>query len=178
MSIRNSIEAKVGPEGWERMAKTAGVSVDELKERVIGAIESLGQDARTAALEPHPEVSALTKTSNDCDSQKFSISLFKVIGLSGELTLCGTSSSNWTASLRVCLIVAGAELWCTTYKFDPHNLGVCFSPNVGVAKADICFNLKLSSGKACLNISGKACYWAFGWSCGKFDTTVFCIPLP
>jgi len=179
MSIKNSIESKVSPESWVKMAETAGVSVDELKDKIINAIEGIGQNVRSVATTAdHPTVGALTKSSNDCDSQKFSISLFEIIGLSGELTLCGTSSSDWTASLKVCLVVAGAEVWCTTYKFDPHNLGVCFSPSVGVAKADICFNLNISDDKVCLNINGKACYWAFGWSCGKFDTTVFCIPLP
>ena len=49
MSIRHSIESKVSPENWEKMAETAGVSVGELQDRITDAIENLDHLARSSA---------------------------------------------------------------------------------------------------------------------------------
>jgi len=177
MSIAKSIDSHVSQADWDRMAKTAGIPADELKAKVVAALEDPQALLREAEVSL-PTISDAKKTGSDCETQSFEVSLFKIVGLSGDLTLCGTSSSNWSAELKACLIVAGSKVWCTTYKFDPHNLSICYSPSVGVAKADLCFKIQIRGNRACLNISGKACVWGFGWRCGDFDTTVFCLPLP
>ena len=170
--IQKAMESLVSDTDLAMMAKHANISPDELKAKLLDAVQN-----PDAVAVPAPKLSDM-KTQNSCHSQSFEVSLFKIIGVSGTLTLCGESSSDWSAELKACLMVAGSEVWCTTYKFDAHNLGVCFSPSVGIAKAKLCFNLQLSGDKACLNINGNACVWAFGWTCGDFDTTVFCLPLP
>lgn len=174
--LLKALESRVSPADWQLMAKHANVSADELKARLLGALENQA-GGKLAAVASTPVLSAVTQ-SESCKSQSFEISLFKIIGLSGTLTLCGQSISDWSAELKICLLVAGAEVWCTSYKFDPHNLGVCFEPNLALAKAKLCFKLELKNNAACLNINGNACAWIFGWQCGDFDVTAFCLPLP
>ena len=176
MSLIESLKSRVSDADWQRMSKHAGIPAEELKVKLLDALSNLDQIDQTDEV-PAPQISAV-KSSGNCHTQSFSVSLFKVIGISGDLTLCGTNSSNWTAELKVCLIVAGSKVWCTSYQFDPHNLKICYSPSVGLAKADLCFNLKLSGNKACLNVSGKACVWGFGWRCGNFNKSLFCLPIP
>ncbi len=176
MSLSNALESRASDADWQLMAKHAGISPEELKSKVLKALVDLDTTGHSDEAVVH-SVSAPTQ-SGDCQTQSFEVSLFKIIGISGELTLCGTNSTNWSAELKFCLVVAGSKVWCTSYKFDPHNLSVCFSPSVGLAKADLCFALQIENGKACLNVSGKACVWGFGWKCGKFNKTLFCIPLP
>jgi hypothetical protein len=162
-------------EDFNRMAKNASLTPDELKNRILQALQN-DQNALANTIAA-PVISDLQAVGN-CNAQSFEISLFKIIGVKGTLTLCGDSPSNWSAELKMTLIVAGADVWSTSYQFDPHNLGVCFEPNVALAKARLCFNLQLHDNKVCLNIKGNACVWAIYWQCGDFDTTVFCIPLP
>lgn len=176
-----ALNTVVSQNDWDRMSKHAGVSAAELKEKLVPALEAAFQEGTSEAVAAKDvsEVSlAAAAKDGNCQSQSFEVSLFKIVGISGTLTLCGTNSSNWTAELKFCLIVAGSSVWCTSYQFDPHHLRVCFSPSVGLAKADICFELQIGNGKVCLNIKGQACAWAFGWKCGSFDKTLFCIPLP
>lgn len=172
-----AVESRVSPADWQRMAKHAQIGPDELKAKVLKALQGHADGKDLAVARTFPVLSDATKK-DSCHTQSFEISLFKIIGLSGSLTLCGDSSTDWSAELKVCLLLAGSEVWCTSYKFDPHNLGVCFEPSVGLAKARLCFNLELGVDKVCLHISGNACVWIFGWQCGDFDTTVFCLPLP
>lgn len=181
--FRKALDTHVSDADWQLMSQSSGQSVHELKESIIPALEAYAQgDERLLAQMEAQEGMHLNLTNaimdGDCASQSFEISLFKIIGLKGELKLCGTSASDWTAELKICLIVAGSSVWCTSYTFNPHNVGVCFSPSVGLAKADICFSLEIRHDKACLNIKGKACVWGLGWHCGSFDKTPFCIPLP
>lgn len=180
-----ALSSRVSDADWKLMAAHAGKSPEELKAILSAGLEQhflLKQKlqyapAPTAKAAPSVSLAATTQ-SGDCNTQSFNITLFDVIGLSGTLTLCGTSTSDWSAQLKVCLVVLGAEVVCYQFAFDPHNLGVCWSPNVGIAKASICFNLEISSNKVCLNISGNACVWGFGWHCGDFNVTPFCLPLP
>lgn len=170
------LESRVSAADWQLMAKHANVGADELKARLLEAFENQ-EGEKLAALASTPILSDVT-LSESCKSQSFEISLFKIIGLSGTLTLCGQSPTDWSAQLKICLLVAGAEVWCTNYKFDPHNLGVCFEPDLVLAKAKLCFKLEDKNNTVCLNINGNACAWIFGWQCGDFDVTVFCLPLP
>lgn len=174
--LLKALESRVSPADWERMAKYANVSASVLKIKLLDALQNQGEVELTTAM-PFPRLSDVTPV-NDCTSQSFEISLFKIVGLAGTLTLCGDQSTkNWSAELKACLLVADSKVWCTSYRFDPHNISVCFEPNVGVAKAKLCFKLEIANDKICLNINGNACLWAFGWQCGNFDTTVFCLPL-
>lgn len=179
--LLKALESRVSSSDWQIMANHAGVSVDELKNNILHALVEEGnrqlsnkQEDQGAAI---PTLSSIQANGN-CESQDFEISLFSIVGVKGSLTLCGSDSSDWSAELKLCLIVAGSSVWCTSYKFDPHNLGVCFSPSVGLAKAKLCFSLNIETNKVCLNLNGNACAWAFGWHCGSFDTSLFCIPLP
>lgn len=175
--ILKALESRVSPADWQRMAMHAKIDPDELKAKVLKALQGHAAAKDLAVASDFPVLSDAIKNGS-CHTQSFEISLFKIIGLSGSLTLCGDSSTDWSAELKVCLLLAGSEVWCTSYKFDPHNLGVCFEPSVGAAKARLCFNLELVGDKVCLRISGNACVFLFGWQCGDFDTTVFCLPLP
>jgi hypothetical protein len=177
-----ALDSRVSQADWDRMAGHAGMPAADLKKQVATALQGLATSPvalQAAAPAAGFKLGAVGKTkSGQCNTQEFEISLFKIIGLSGSLTLCGTSSSDWSAELQACLIVAGAKVWCTTYTFNPHNVSICYDPNVGAAKAHLCFAIQISGNKACLNISGNACVWALWWHCGDFNTTPFCIPLP
>lgn len=179
-NLLKALESRVSASDWELMANHAGVSVDELKSNLLNTLVEEGQKQlkqyEGAVTLPAPVLSKAV-VSGDCETQNFEVTLFEIIGVRGSLTLCGTSS-NWSAELKVCLVVAGASVWCTTYTFDAHNLSICFSPSVGIAKAQLCFALNIERDKICLGLNGNACVWAFGWNCGSFDISLFCIPLP
>jgi hypothetical protein len=166
------------------MAKNANLSPDELQDKVVQAYRLMEEDESPGALKaipsiPVPSVSEIM-TAGNCKSQTFEVSLFKIIGVSGTLTLCGNSSSDWSAEVKFCLLVAGASVFCRSFSLDPHNLSVSFDIDTAVANAKISFTLNIHNNKACFNIKGKACIWApfIGWKCADFDVTPFCIPLP
>ncbi|MGH1334531.1 MAG: hypothetical protein ACRBFS_00270 [Aureispira sp.] len=178
--LLKALESRVSSSDWELMANHAGVSVEELKNNLLSVLVEEGKRQLNNKQEDQgvviPVLSSI-QANGDCETQDFELSLFKIIGVKGSLTLCGSGSS-WSAELKICLVVAGSSVWCTSYRFDPHNLSVCFSPSVGIAKAKLCFNLDIETNKVCLRLNGNACVWAFGWHCGSFDTSLFCIPLP
>lgn len=180
--LTKALNTLVSEKDWEAMSVHAGIPTSKLKSRIQDAISALVsegadlEDSRAEAPLAGLKLGDLQKE-GDCFTRDFEVSLFKIVGIKGSLTVCGTSTSDWTAELKVCLTVAGASVWCTSYKFNSHNLGVCFSPNVGLAKAELCFKILIHSDKVCLGVSGKACYWAFGWHCASFDETLFCIPI-
>lgn len=177
--LRNALNTIVSQDDWDLMSGHAGIAADKLKEQIISALEvNVSGGPQTTSLSPVTFTVPSSKQAGPCETQDFEISLFKLIGVRGSLTLCGSGSSNWTAELKLCIILAGASVWCTTYKFDPQNLGVCFDINVGLANVNLCIKLMVSPKRVCLNLSGRACIWAFGWQCENFDTTPFCIPLP
>lgn len=178
---RKALDTVVSEQDWELMSKHAGLPAATLKEKIIPALEQSFQGSFLEAQGPGDLSQVKLEDiaeAESCRSQSFEVSLFKIIGIKGTLKLCGTNSSNWTANLEFCLIVAGSSVWCTSYTFDPHHLRICFSPSVGIAKADLCFELQYGNGKICLNVKGQACVWAFGWTCGSFDKTLFCLPTP
>lgn len=180
-NLLKALESRVSSSDWQLMANHAGVSVEELKKNILSVLAEEGQRQLNSKQEEEgiatPVLSGI-QADGDCERQDFELTLFEIIGVKGSLTLCGSGSSNWSAELKVCLVVAGSSVWCTTYRFDPHNLSVCFNPSVGIAKAKLCFSLTIETNKVCLNLSGDACVWAFGWHCGSFDVSLFCIPLP
>jgi len=177
--LRTALEKRVSAHDWQVMANHAGTSPEELKDKVLTAltkvVEQRQNQGEDAAINPIPVLSE-AKVNGDCTTQDFSFSLYDIIGIKGSLTLCGSSTSDWSATLKFCLTVAGSSVWCTSYQFDQHNFHVCFSPSVLLAKAKICFNIDIHTNKVCLRLNGNACVWGFGWHCGSFDTTLFCIP--
>lgn len=179
--LNTALDTFASDEDWTMMAEHAGIPAPELKAKVMGAIANLTGDASNGLTSqegaPISDLALTTaQTNDDCISQDFSVSLFEIVGIKGTLKVCGKNASNWSAKLEVCLTVAGASVWCTSYAFGTHNLSVCFSPSVGIAKANLCFDIERHSNKICLNISGNACYWRFGYKCANFDETIFCIP--
>lgn len=176
-----ALNTVVSEDDWERMSKHAGVSPAELKAKLIPALEgAFGERATeiTAARDVQGVRLMALEQKDNCSSQSFEVDLFSIVGLGGTLTLCGTNSHNWSAKLKTCIIVAGSEVWCTTYKFDPHDLSVCFNPNAAAVKGKFCYKLKLRRGKICASVKGRACVWTFGWKCRSFKKALFCISLP
>jgi hypothetical protein len=176
-----ALDTVVSQDDWERMSKHAGVSPAELKAKLIPALEgAFGEGAaETTAARNVPGVRLMAvEQKGNCSSQSFEVDLFSIVGVGGTLTLCGTNSRNWSAKLKWCLIVAGSEVWCTSYEFNPHDLRVCSSPRLGAVKAKLCYKLKPRHGKICVSIKGRACAWTFGWKCGRFNKALFCISLP
>lgn len=180
--LRKALESKVSDEGWQRMAASANMSIADVKEKILPALEDCARklstevETKRSFLEAMPIISDVTADGN-CHSISFAADLHKIIGVSGTVTLCGTSIHDWSARVQICLVVAGAEVWCENFEMGADNLKYCVSPNMGIAKADICFSLEFSS-KMCFRITGEACIWALGWHCGNVDVTPFCIPLP
>jgi hypothetical protein len=177
-----ALDTMITDADWARMAKEADMPASDLKEKVMTELAAVFEGTADAGRVGN-DVGNLeftlgeAKESGECHTQEFEISLYKIIGLSGELTLCGTSMDDFSAELKFCLVVAGAKVWCASYSFDPHNLSVCFSPDVGAAKAQICFHLRPRGNSLCLAISGEACIWTIWWQCERFDETLFCIPI-
>ncbi len=176
-----ALDAHVSQADWDRMATHAGIPAADVKAKVVAGLQAFiaGAPVAANAQTALPAFKLGTpSTSGSCTTQTFDITLYDIIGIRGSLTLCGTSPDDWSAELQVCLVVAGASVWCTNSKFDSHNLGICFDINVAVAKVHLCFVLVIGSGRICFNINGQACVWAVWWHCENFNITPFCIPLP
>ena len=46
------------------------------------------------------------------NSEFFEVTLLDAVGAPGSLTLCGTHWDDSKAALKLCLVVAGVEVWC------------------------------------------------------------------
>jgi hypothetical protein len=157
MDIKKAMEG-ISQEDFEKAAESAGISVEELKEKYKAALM-----ART---------SVATAANSDCNRRDFKISIFDIIGVGGFIEFCGTADK-WSADLHVCLIAAGAEVWCADYKLNNDEASVTIGPNVGIAKADLTIGIR--GPNACFFVGGEACVWAIGWTCGTMDRTdLFC----
>ncbi|CAK8713166.1 hypothetical protein GCAAIG_02485 [Candidatus Electronema halotolerans] len=173
-----AVSSHVSEKDWQMMAAHADMPVDKLKEQILSAISRDAAEPATAApmvraaAARMPVLGAL-KTVDNCKTQPFEVSLYKIVGIGGELKVCGTPS-DWQAELKVCLIVAGAKVWCTSYNFDSHNVTVGFHPNVGLAGADLSLTLSFDVHKICLSAAGSVWY-IFGKE--SFDQRLFCIPM-
>lgn len=175
-----ALDTVISEDDWERMSKHAGLSPAELKAKLSPALErAFGESAAETTVAgniPGARLTAVEQKGN-CSSHSFEVDLFRIVGVGGILTLCGTNSRNWSAKLKWCLIVAGSEVWCTSYEFNPHDLRVCSSPRLGAVKTKL-YKLKPRYGKICASIKGRACVWTFGWKCGSFNKALFCMSLP
>jgi len=152
---------------WARIAKLANTTPDQIR------------SAYESALTGHPEnlrVKSFTRgnpiKSGDSIRVNFDIGLYKTLSLDGYVEFSGTSSTDWSAAFHVCLELAGNSVWCTDETLTPSNAQICYHPDLAAVKADLCFAIQGSN--LCFNVSGDACYWAFGWHCGNFNETVHC----
>jgi hypothetical protein len=159
--------ANVSDADWQHLAKIANKDADTLKNNYMKAIEDHPKNANSIQVSTTDAIEE-----GSCVRRKFDVSLFKVVGVSGEVKFCGSSGSDWEAHVHICLNVAGDSVWCTNYKLSPHDAHVCFHPHLVVAKAQLCIGIK--GQRSCFNISGNACYWGFGWHCADFDENLFC----
>lgn len=172
-------DSVIDQDDWARMAAHAKMSPQDLKNKILPVLEGMATPGLAAAqVTPTAFQLPATTKAAQCETQRFEISLFRIVGISGTATLCGTGAHDWSLELKFCLVLAGAEVWCTSYKFDPHNLGVCFNIDIALLNGQICFKLLVDATKICLNLNGKLCVWALGWHCDQFDVTPFCLPIP
>ncbi len=171
-----AISSHVSEKDWQMMAAHADMPVDKLKEKILSAVKAdLDQPAALMASAPMARVPVLgtLKATDDCKTLPFEVSLFKIIGIGGELKVCGTIE-DWQAEFKQCLMVACANVWCTSYNLDSHNVSVGFHPSVGLAGVDLTFTLSVDAHKICLRVSGSAWYI---FDKASFDQTLFCIPM-
>jgi len=182
--LRKSIETTVTEAEWEMMAKEAGLEPALLKEKILTGLEGISQEAYPMIREaeiPHKPALRLLNVSelkdSNCKSQKFEISIYKIIGASVEVNLCGTNSTNWSADVKVCLIIAGSCVLSRSFRLDPHNIETCLTLEAGVGWLRICVGLRQRGNKLCVRAHGKGCLWALGWRCADFDVEPVCFVL-
>ena len=162
----SKLTQSVPAEAWAKLAQTANATPEEFKAKY------------EALLANGPELSQVAvnvgegQASGDCVKRTFDVSLFKVVGISGYIEFCGSSSSDWSANVHICLDVAGSSVWCTDYTLSPQNLSVCFNPDLALVKGQLCIGIV--GANHCFNIHGNVCYWGFGWHCADFNQTLFC----
>lgn len=173
-----ALDNVVNESDWKRMAGTAGLSVADLKSRIVPALEA---EASNVDQDPTVPEFSLTDVAapEGCLTREFEISIWKFVGLKCKFTLCGTSASDWEAKVELCLIVAGACVLKKTFVLDPHHIGSCFKYDANITKVDLCFELVIKSDKICPNIHGRVgLWWPFSWHYENFDITPFCVPFP
>jgi len=163
----NTFTKGVSDQDWARAAKLANITPQQLKTRYEAAVAQHPLNLRKVTVTRGEAVK-----SGDAIRKDFDISLFDIVGLKGYVEFQGSSSSDWTAAFHICLELAGVSVWCTDETLSPTNAQICYHPDAGGAKADLC--LAIQGTNHCFNVSGDACYWAFGWHCGDFNETLFC----
>ncbi|HIE00836.1 MAG TPA: hypothetical protein EYP59_11210 [Thiotrichaceae bacterium] len=179
--FRKSIDNSVTEAEWEMMAKEAGLEPALLKDNILTGLEGISQEAYPMIRETedsHKQALRLLdvpelKDSN-CKSQPFEISIYKIIGASVEVNLCGTNLTNWSADVKVCLIIAGSCVLSRSFRLDPHNAETCLTLELGVGWLRICVALRQRGNKLCVRAHGKGCLWVLGWHCANFDVEPVC----
>src|SRR5258707_250229 len=160
---------EISAEDWSKLAALAETTPEELQKR-YQAILSGDPESRQRI-----EVTRGDALQNgNCVKRDFNVSLFSVVGLSGNVEFCATSSTDWKAHFVISLDVAGASVWRTEYTLSPTNTSICYNPDVGAAKAQFCVGIV--GADHCFNIKGNFCIWAliFGWQCADFNENLFC----
>ena len=158
----------ISPETWEQVAKLLNSTVHDAKEKYVAGLENDKAPADT----PEVHATELYTTSDNCVQKDFSVSLAKLVGVNVHIKVCGSSSSDWNADVKVCPVLAGTEVECYHYQLSPDHLSYSFHVKLGVAKLKLEIGVKMS--RVCFYIKGQACYWGFGWHCSDFDETLFC----
>jgi hypothetical protein len=164
---KHSITA-IPEDEWQDVAKRIGVNPDQLK-KDYEAVISDPRNLREMSVNIGQQVK-----SDDCVSTPFEFSFFKVLGIKGEVKFCGTNTSNWTATVDVCLTLLGNQVACHKFELDSTHLEYCYNIDVRLAKAKVCFGVNTRD--LCLYTRGKACAWALGWHCQDFDQRIICLP--
>lgn len=153
---------------WAKLARQANTTPEKLRSQYEALLANHPEGLREISV----NVTESKASSGDCVRRDFEISLFKIVGVSGYVEFCGSSGSDWKATFKICLTLAGSSVWCTEYTLSSQNASICFHPDLALVKADLCIGIVGS--RLCFNIKGKACYWAFGWHCAEFNETLFC----
>lgn len=161
----NQLTQGIPAESWEMLAKLAKTTPEDLKGKYEALLAQGPQRAVSVAV-------GEAASDGDCVGRDFNVSLFGIVGISGSVNFCGSSSSDWSATVHLCLDVAGSSVWCTDYTLSPQNVSVCFNPDLAAVKAKLCIGIV--GANHCFNVNGNACYWAFGWHCEDFNETLFC----
>lgn len=146
----------------EKASKHFGMSPEELEMKIRNALQNID----------HSQGLADASSSAACVTYSYKIPVIKgVIDLKVEATYCG--GADWRITVAVKIVVFGETVATLKYTLSPGDSKQCLSMNVGVAKADICLEVKGN----CLYISGKACYYdvfKFKWVCESFNEKLFC----
>ena len=182
--ILSRLESRVSEDEWKRISAYAGISVAELKKKVAEAHQDTdgGVVAAQAATPPKPTVRIGQPVKvGGCTREDFDIGISSLLELKGYVEICFESITNWSGEVHIDVYVAGINVWGTTYKVDPNNLGVCYEFNFALAKGKICIGVVVGDDKICINLNGNICVWDtwhWDWLCWPFDVTPVCIPLP
>jgi len=152
---------------WARLARLAETTPEQLQSQYEAALENHPYILRKIEVRTGDAVQ-----SGDCIGRDFDISVFDVLGITGNVEFCATSSDDWSAKLHVCLELAGSSVWCTDYTLSPTNTSICYHPDLTAVKADFCIGIVGQN--HCFNVNGDACYWALSWHCANFNETPFC----
>lgn len=156
----------ISADQWTKAASLARLTPEQLQSQYEALLADHPTNLR------HIEVTrGAVIQSGDCVKQGFEISLFKIVGLKGNVEFCGPSS-DWSAKYHICLELAGNSVWCTDYTLSPSNTSICYSVDLALVAAQFCVGIVGSN--HCFNVNGKAGYWAFGWHWGDFNENVVC----
>ncbi len=180
IDLRKSVDNLVTEAQWKMMSEQSGLEPAVLKEKILTQLENFVDQGLADV--PYTQSVRILEPSTDlvkdnCKTLSFGIDIFKIVGMSAEITLCGDSSW-WTAEVKVCLILAGACVLSRTFTLDPYTLETCLTLEAGVAWARICIGLEQRGNRLDVRTHGKGCYWFFGWNCDTFDVTPVSFPLP
>ncbi len=159
----------ISDEDWAGLARLANTTPEEIRTRYEALLDKqLNGRQKVSVTLGEPLMSG---ESEECISRNISINL-GLSAINGTIRFCGTSIINWSATVHLCIDLAGSPIWCTDFILTPFNSKICFHPDLFVLKSSFCVSIEGS--KLCLVISGEACYWAFGWHCENFSETLTC----
>lgn len=158
----------IADDEWNDVANRIGVSPDQLR-KDYEAVVSDPKNLRDVTLTVGQETKA-----DSCVTTPFEFSFFKILGIKGEVKICGTGAGDWKASVDVCLTLLGNQVACHHFDLDSTHLEYCYNIDVRFAKARVCFGVNTRD--LCLYTRGNACAWALGWHCQDFDQRIVCLP--
>ena len=146
---------------------------NELSEKYYAAMESIATDGPPRIEIPFQSLPTDLSASDPSLTIPFKLSLYKIIGLDGEITY-HHNDGNWTIEVRVGISLLGNTVTNEHYVFGPSHLEQCVSVDVKLASAKICFGIKQRH--LCVFVSGEACYFNpfTGKQCEDFNEDIVC----
>ncbi|SDC77176.1 hypothetical protein SAMN05216174_104202 [Actinokineospora iranica] len=165
---------------WTRLAVLANknkssdqddVTAAQMKKLYCDSIQNFHKNPDTTQTVQGPE--QIDTTAPQMVIGPYSLTVVDSISVSvgGEFT--AGDATSWSANLTASLMVSGRTVWTTSYNLSPENYYVRYTPNVGIAKADI--TVGFFGQKLCFTASGNACYWWFGFRCTDFNSMFYCL---